>query len=402
MELIIIIRSLGAIYAVLANLLLALFVIFIYTPFFAKNKHNRTSFNKPVTRFSFFLLAFFGITYVAIGVQTILGFFVYVVIPLLLYIAGWMIASADLMPALKTKKIIYATMVGNGIHALLNLLINLGHARGSNVDFFTQTLASDTISGSINIIILSSVICIFVEKNKFLRIVNIILIAISLLYALQLATRSTFLITVIVFLISFILKTIEEKKFKNLIKFIVALSFLGVLFFAMYNYNLFSIRSFIEHSNMMERLSSGIGSSNSTRYERFFDGITNLFKYPMGSADISAYYHNTWLDVARISGIIPFIFYSLFTVVSIAHVLEVYRNKSIPFSCRILFFAVYLGIYLNLFVEPGMEGFIELIYEFVLINGMVDYLSNKANKKTYLLPSRTKTDSGFINNFVGI
>lgn len=383
MELLVIFRSIGATYTVYTNILLSLFVIFVYQPL----RGFRKLIISPILNSSFILLTLFGLSYVVFGVGTIKGFVVYFITPLLLFWAGWVLISVSRSPDKTVKQIIVATMIGNGIHAFLNTVINIGNARGSNIDYFTMGIASDTISGSINIIILSTISCIFIEKDKKLKTLYIISVVIALIYALQLATRSTFIIAFLVFVICFFYYVVKERNRRKIVLFVVSIVFVLLLLYCLYHFNIMSFQSFVYKSNMMERLRFGIGNSNATRFNRFLDGLRNLFRYPMGSSSVSSYYHNTWLDVARIGGIIPFFFYLLYSIVVCAHVAYLQKNESMELACRFLILCVYFGVFLNLFFEPGMEGYIELIYEFTMINGMVESLycfcESKTKKEMY-------------------
>ena len=73
----------------------------------------------------------------------------------------------------------------------------------------------------------------------------------------------------------------------------------------------------------------------------------------------------------------------IYSIIEFRHVIVLMKEEKIIIEIRYLLFSLYLGMYINLFVEPGMEGFRWFIYSLVLINGMVDRLYYSINKKNY-------------------
>ena len=52
--------------------------------------------------------------------------------------------------------------------------------------------------------------------------------------------------------------------------------------------------------------------------------------------------------------------------------MQIFLNRQYAVNQRYFLLLIYVGIYLNFFVEPIMEGFMDFFLAFVLITGMVD------------------------------
>ena len=82
--------------------------------------------------------------------------------------------------------------------------------------------------------------------------------------------------------------------------------------------------------------------------------IVNLFKYPLGWTDDIGYVHNMWLDIAKISGVIPFFLLLLLTIISLRDLLillKIRRNCVV-----IMLISFYLAVFMSCFVEPIYGG----------------------------------------------
>ena len=103
------------------------------------------------------------------------------------------------------------------------------------------------------------------------------------------------------------------------------------------------------------------------RTELWLISIKNIARFPFGwigwESSSLHYSHNLWLDVDRVTGILPFIFLCMFTVSSIHLLIETIKisPENHYFNTTILvFFAGFTAVF---FVEPIIEG----LYMFFLI-----------------------------------
>jgi hypothetical protein len=91
------------------------------------------------------------------------------------------------------------------------------------------------------------------------------------------------------------------------------------------------------------------------RIQLFANIILNFWKYPFGNMPYF-YSHNTWLDFLRESGWITFVIFCGITVISIKHLVKLYKRKSIAYENRLAVVAMMSALFLDMFVEPIMDG----------------------------------------------
>ena len=334
---------------------------------------------------SFIVLMFFGLTYSLIG-----GDFkyieYYVVCPLLAFSMGWIVVEYSKIDRAKfIKNAIYAICIGYSSHSILNLITNMGSARWELIDFYTGSIRTATGSGVLITILFSLVVFVFVlEESKIIKIVTGLLAIISLLYAFMLGNRTQIIILIVVNIVVFVLYFHELAELRGKLKYICILTIIIMGGAYIVVTNKFGIQDVFWSSNLAGRfLDTATESSDSYRLSRYSLGLRNLLDHPLGGLASERYYHNMWLDIGRISGVIPFAIMVLYTIITNRHMLKIFNSKANPVFLRYLLLAVYLGVQLNFFVEPILEGVNEFFLCFCLINGMVEgyyYYEHRRNE----------------------
>ncbi len=361
----------GAINQIYGTIVVSLLIIIVWQ--YARKKRAYLLGTRSA---SFEALALFCFTYVFFGNRSIQGIEYYIVCPLLAFFAGWTaVESGKKNPAEIIKMSIYFMLIGYGIHALLNYSINIGHKRWELYDVFTGERRGATGSGCINTMILSlTTFFITLEKNKIYKVIGIILSAISLLYAFLLGTRAQFLILVIVTIVFLILYLHETYGRMAVVRLALVAAVLIGAYYYFYSSNKFGIRSYIEASNLIDRYSytQDLTRADNYRWDSLARGLVNVFTHPFGGLKSIAFYHNMWLDVGRVSGVIPFAMLIFYTIVTNVHALKIFKDKNQPIWFRYLLLCVFLGIQMNFFMEPILEGVPDFFFVFLMINGMVE------------------------------
>ena len=97
-----------------------------------------------------------------------------------------------------------------------------------------------------------------------------------------------------------------------------------------------------------------------------------MLDHPFGGLESTAYFHNMWLDIGRVAGILPFLVMVAYSVVTDFRAIKIIHNKEIDIRLRYLILCVYLGFQINFFTEPVLEGLFEFFLNFMAINGMVE------------------------------
>lgn len=336
--------------------------------------------------FSLLWLLLFGVSYVVFGQLSISYFVQYLVAVLLAFSAGGYcsgIINSDLEKT--TKTIIYIIILAEACHALLNTIVNIGTVRWELIDFF-RGARSATGSAFINTFVLSiTFIVIFIEKTKLARLLGFLSIGVAVVYSFILGTRTTYLVAAIVFVINLLLYFHENLSIKKYLRLItVLLVILLVLAFA-YNRDILGIRTLIEHSNLFVRFTEvGLDQSDKFRVNSVFTGFQSLLEHPLGGQIELRYFHNMWLDAGRVGGIFPFLFLTLYSINTLIHVLHLFKNKELDIVYRYMVLSIYLGLMVNCFTEPVLEGIMESFLVFIFINGLVesDYMKLRHKYRT--------------------
>ena len=364
--------SLGVLNPIYSNILFS----FLYITIIQYIKTKKILLNSALS-INFWALFLFGITYFLFGGLKLQHLEFFLITPLLVYSFGWTLIElrggkdVDFI-----KRIILAMLIGFGVHAFLNYISNIGVTRWLLTDFFTGSIRAATGSGVLNTMIFSLLAyLLFIEKDKKIKILGLVLEIVACIYSFQLGGRTQLIILGLVFVIIFFFYLFEKKGFVPTFKIIMRLVFLVILVYIVYQLDIFSIKTTIESSNLLLRLEQGgLEASDQYRINSVLNGLLSLINHPFGGQETVFYFHNMWLDVGRVSGVFPFLFLLLYSVLATYHVLMIFLNKNYNITIRYLFLSLYLGIQINFFTEPIMEGAISFFLAFCFLSGFVDYM----------------------------
>jgi O-antigen ligase len=102
-------------------------------------------------------------------------------------------------------------------------------------------------------------------------------------------------------------------------------------------------------------------------------GLGNLFLHPLGwndpTLDHQFFMHNLWLDVARVSGIIPFLCLFIATIRPIKHVYNLFRTSNSVTT--IILVSIFSTLFMACFMEPALEAKQVAVYFFIFIWGVI-------------------------------
>ena len=70
-----------------------------------------------------------------------------------------------------------------------------------------------------------------------------------------------------------------------------------------------------------------------------------------------------------------------YSIVTLAHVISIFFDRTNKARIRYLLLSVYLGVMINFFVEPILEGLLDFFLIFCFINGMVECYYARQNVK---------------------
>ena len=340
--------------------------------------------NENITKFNyinFLLLLAFTVTYSIIMYFYNKFSLSFLIVPWIAYYLGSLISNEE-----KNEKYILAIALGFMIHALLNFVYSMwvGNISDRNtLDVWNGQISSATLQGLLLVMYFSSLYYIITYiKNAKQKIAMLVIFFVGIIYNLIIATRTTLLITMIVFVAAFLLDYFiskDKERLKKHAKRIIICILIGIIVIGiLYITNIFGIGDKINESQLVKRLTnlSETNYSNNVRFLALKDSMAQIFKYPLGGYQMElvgiSYVHNLWLDVNYSAGIIPFAFIVMFTTLTIRNLIIFLKNKERNISYKILVFSVYLGVLINFAVEPIIEGAPYSFIMFCLINGMID------------------------------
>lgn len=140
----------------------------------------------------------------------------------------------------------------------------------------------------------------------------------------------------------------------------IVLSLLLVLLAALVlsDSNIMNAELFQAYSDRNANLATG-----GDRTVRWTAALANIFRYPFGWTDDMGYVHNMWLDIAKVSGIIPLLILLLLTFISFKDIYKLIRTNNDIVAITLV--SLNLAIFLSCMVEPIYGGIHLFLYALV-------------------------------------
>lgn len=215
----------------------------------------------------------------------------------------------------------------------------------------------------------------FIVKSKYLRICFISLFFLSLLTTLHLLNRTGLIIAA--FCSISIIFLHYRKNIKKIFIFFFVIIFIVYIMFYLNIIN----DELLEFYNSRNEDFSTMGS----RSYRWSDAFNHLFFYWFGWYDgnDSYFIHNMWLDIARISGIIPFSLLCYLTYDSFRKVLFLMKHLNSTLSFMLL--GLNICFFSSCFVEPIYGGTHMMLYCMLwgTQNALVKLYKKQKNENTF-------------------
>lgn len=193
---------------------------------------------------------------------------------------------------------------------------------------------------------------------------------ISLVSVLALGNRMGIVIALISLVIVSAIKIYSIKKIK--IRTLIFLFSIPFILFVLFQYDFLSIKSNLENSLAFERLIQ-LSFFDNSRFEAWMTTFFGLFSHPFGGKRIVLklnYAHNLWLDVALISGIIPFLLLIIFTFFVLNDLFYFYRKYS-NLQGKLLVILVMFSFLISFMVEPVLQGNANYFMLFLFLTGVL-------------------------------
>ena len=276
-------------------------------------------------------------------------------------------------------------LVGFFIHGLLNLIasvmqfgMNFNNPFRYAYDFWQRRVISVTTAALYYSPMVFFSIGVLLARNKKKRkIVNIAIIATATFATLLYQNRTLIFAAVIVLFAGIASILFDPKANKNTKShlFLGISAFLGI-FLIVWVTDAAGIKSFLQGTSFYARLTgaNGEGQDRTKIWASFIFG--EAWKYPFGGNKAvlynnKPYVHNTWLDIFRKGGVVPFFSFCIFTLSAIKSTflyaeLGSTRNK----DYRAVALAM-VGIMAMLFVEPVVDANPYIFYLPIIMVGLI-------------------------------
>lgn len=208
-------------------------------------------------------------------------------------------------------------------------------------------------------------------ESRF-KIILIVLSVFALIYSLRLGSRTGVSTMFIGVLILFVFNLHQYRRAE---KFWIIALLTAFLFAGSYALDIEDLTVAFQDRLDSDEFGAASAGGRVELWEYYFD---RLLEYPMGNIPAVnsgfTYAHNYFLDVAKISGLVPTILLVLFTIVA---VLRLYRLLQGNISPMIKSFVLGLNIsfYLVFMVEPILEGGFTLFCLYLFYCGVIKEVS---------------------------
>ena len=194
-----------------------------------------------------------------------------------------------------------------------------------------------------------AIACIFCKNKWYIKMASIIAAVLILMYNLILSGRTLLILFLTIIAIAFVHRMTMYKKgrLKVLIVFIVVI----LLLLTLYQSNAFGIKSYVEDSPLFDRFFS----KNSTtdldedgRLDKKIYYIEHFCDYIFGGGHLkneTGYAHDLYLDTYGEAGIFAFIAVVAYILMTVWHLIQCIKDKSLPFAFRQVVWCLYVILY---------------------------------------------------------
>lgn len=191
--------------------------------------------------------------------------------------------------------------------------------------------------------------------------------------------RMVLCVTVVALAVSLLMYCYFNMKDKSKIRkvLLVALIAIGIVAVLLWT-NAFGIRSSGYYKGFVTR-NGGILKND--RFQMMFEAIRMLPSHWKGGATMYAagyfWVHNYWLQVANVSGIIPFILWMIVNVAAVWDVIKIIKSPSVSSKLKYMLIPMVASIVAYLMMEPGGTESNRYIIFYVMLVALLKQVAKK-------------------------
>lgn len=310
-------------------------------------------------------------------------FYLILYIPLMIYILGNYSACSIKNSHKSDKKLlnlIFAMIVGYTILGILNSYMYYAGYVVPGTRRWQDFWSHEIVPGTQHTAYFLPVFAMFfpaVMYFKRRKSVNVLLVVLTLLFCYTaLATRSRmqlviFVLVCVAQLILFLI--LEKEKTKKILSNKYTWIAMIVLLIACVG-GFLVVKDTEIVATFINNMGKGGGIFKNVRFEAQRMALLQLFDHPFGGRRMELgreFCHNTWLDMANASGIIPFFLFTAYTFYTVYEMVKLLLKKHISSETKIIFSGLYLAFFLYMTVEPALEASVHLLTPWIFMNGLV-------------------------------
>lgn len=309
---------------------------------------------------------------------------------LMCYIVGYNFVEKHDSIEIQERKlgiVLKILMLGNVIHFLLNLFINLNSITTRNtIDFWTGQVMSATGQSVLACLAIAIGCAVIFSDCKYkTKFMSCSILVFVIFYNFILAGRAIFAMLIIVFILAYMNYLILGKN-KKIRKLAGVILFCSILIIA-YEQNFMNLKSMIEQSNFYNRFWNSYTTENILEDGRLSlkaEYIKQFLEHPWGGNysknDIGFYAHDLLLDIYDDAGILAFVVMTGYVMSTMMNLFRTMKSKHLNFFTKQVVLCVYIAIYIEFFLEPIIAGVPWLLAEFCLIDGLVFHILCKSKR----------------------
>ena len=303
------------------------------------------------------------------------------IVPILLFYIGYTRG----MKGFESLKVdVYWISFATFIHGFLNVITN------RNVNILTiagrqyQDIYGGPISATLQnlFFVLSSALFFYFlvyEKRKSLKIIGVFATLGGVYGSIANASRTLLYVTVLIFIMCLFLHLVLTHNIASgIIRGIIVVCGILLIVFTIMWLDLFGVQEWFVNTALGQReLTSVVRNSISqnSRWVYAGDILELLPQYPLGNMPYNHFAHNLWVDIAKETGVIPFILYIAFVIAALFEGGKYFFNVKGESEKAIFIAAIIVAHVLVFFTEPIMEGSPLMFAIFCFIVGGVSSLT---------------------------
>ena len=328
----------------------------------------------PLICFSFILLLFWPSA--QISLNAMLKVFIYP----MCYLLGYNMPAKrmNLSEAERaTRSLTIVLAFGALVHLGLNMISNWGSEDGRNtLDFWAESVLSATNQAALAIMMLGVAVALLLGKfSKGMKFFALSSLAVIVLYNLQLAGRTLFVLIALIFVVGFVYQLLFLSRTKQSVRLLLGLALLAVLLIAAYQQNVFGLKDLIENSNFYDRFFGeyAMDLDEDGRIGLKSEYLKLFFAHPWGGSyihnEVGGYAHDLYLDTYDEAGIFALLSIVVIVVGAVLKLLKVIRSKAVGNDTKLFLVCVYFAVLVEFMIEPILAGVPWLLACFCAIYG---------------------------------